>query len=140
CAALVMGVTFNRPGNPLRFAYDHTGRWSPISSGSNMLAAGYVGGFLAEMPMTPMRVPAGYDKEVMQGIQDRYVEDARKRNINVEPDLRPNIVTILAESVADPVGLEGVRLAEDPLRAMRDLNATPVHGRTKTFAFGTGTS
>lgn len=136
----VAGVTFNHSGNPLRLAYDHTGSWSPVNNISNMQTAGFVGGFLSGMPMTPMEVPDGYGAAEMRRIETDYSSLAAHHNNELDAELRPNIVLILGESVADPVGLHGVELTEDPLSAVRDVAARTGHGVTKTFAFGTGTS
>jgi phosphoglycerol transferase MdoB-like AlkP superfamily enzyme len=137
---LVVGVTFNQPGNPLRFVYDHTGKWSPVNNVSNMAAAGFIGGFLSGMPMVPMKEPAGYSRSAMEQLHSTYARLAASTNADRDIVSRPNVVLVLGESVADPVGLKGVSLAEDPLADFRDLAATTGHGTTKAVAFGNGTS
>lgn len=143
-AALVAGiVSFNADDNPLKASFEGAGaEWISWSQRENYLTNGFFSGFLYNMPSVPMRAPVGYGREAVMEAVARNTEKAREinqmRHRTALDDT--NIIIILGESFIDPLALDGLELAEDPIPFIRDLKSRTLSGSMRSVAFGGGTA
>jgi hypothetical protein len=142
----MLGLTylggFNTPGNAARVAFDSVGAdWRPWSQQRNYLGNGFVGGFLYNLDIPPAAPPPGYDRDTMRRITERYADAAAAINRSRESSLADvNVVMVLSESFSDPLALEGVHLAQDPIPYTRALMARTTSGRMLAEGVGGGTA
>lgn len=133
---------FNAPGNAARSAYDALGaQWRPWSQMRNYLGNGFVGGFLYNLDIPPPAPPTGYDKATMARIAERYADAAARLNATRGGSLQDvNVVLLLSESFTDPLALDGIHVAEDPIPFTRGLMARTTSGRMLAANIGGGTA
>ena len=138
---------FNQPGNAWRSLYESKDvEWSFWYQRLNYQMAGFVGGFLYNMPVEAMAEPAGYDEEAMADLVERY------RPLTAGPSAAgpsatglaalkdTNVVVVLSEAFSDPTLLEGVEPAEDPIPLTRALMGETASGPMLAQIYGGGTA
>ncbi|MGX6962813.1 LTA synthase family protein [Vagococcus xieshaowenii] len=126
---------FNNPNNLLRKEYDKTAKWIPYSQKMNYYNTGFVAGFLYNLTVEPMEKPAGYSKQAIKEITEKYkVTSASTTN-----EEKPNIVYVMSESFSDPFRL-GIQATKDPLENYRKLANQTYSGLMLSQNYGGGTA
>lgn len=131
---------FNQPQNLLRKAYNKTALWIPYSQKMNYYNTGFMGGFLYNLKVDPMKKPTGYSQQKIQQITTKYEEKATKAN-QTRSQAKPNIVYVMSESFSDPARLKGVTITGgDPLADYRTLAKQTYSGQMLSQNYGGGTA
>lgn len=140
---LFAAASFNWPGSPARALYEAAGAtWRPWNQSQNYDDNGLIAGLLYTLPASPMDEPEGYGEDAMAGVVERYT--ARAAELNAGRDAHAldgvNVVTILSESLSDPLALPALTAAEDPMPFLRELMATNPSGTLISSGYGGGTA
>lgn len=140
---LLYVADFNTPGNRFRAAYEDQGaHWKFWNQRVNYWSNGFVGGMLYNTDVPGMDRPAGYSEETMQALAEKYAGVAavinRRREPNALDDV--NVVMVLSETFTDPMRLETVEFAEDPIPYTRSLMRRTTSGNMLAAKFGGGTA
>ncbi|MGG5322478.1 arylsulfatase [Enterococcus pernyi] len=130
---------FNNPNNLLRKAYNQTALWIPYSQKMNYYNTGFIGGFLYNLKVEPMKRPEGYSKEKINEITKKYQATADEKN-QTASDEQPNIIYVMSESFSDPSHLNGVTVTGDPLADYREVANQTYSGRMLSQNYGGGTA
>ncbi len=134
---------FNQSGNVWRALYESKDvRWSSWYQRLNFQRAGFVGGFLYNMPMRAMAEPRGYDRAAMDDLVERYRSRAGQINAGADAGVlgSTNVVLVLSEAFSDPARLDGVAPAEDPIPRTRELMDAAPSGPMLAQLYGGGTA
>lgn len=134
---------FNQPGNGWRALYESKNvQWAFWYQRLNYQQAGFVGGFLYNMPIEAMAEPAGYDEAAMADLVERYRPGAAQQNAAADPGVLrdTNVVVVLNEAFSDPGLLDGIVPAEDPIPLTRELMAQTPSGAMLAQLYGGGTA
>ncbi len=128
---------FNNPDNMLRKAYNKTALWIPYSQQMNYYNTGFMGGFLYNLRVEPMEEPAGYSREAIKEITEKYHSEVEKET----SEATPNIVYIMNESFSDPSRLDGIQInGGDPLADYRSIADETYSGQMLSQNYGGGTA
>ncbi|MBO1304947.1 sulfatase-like hydrolase/transferase [Enterococcus sp. 669A] len=128
---------FNNPDNLLRKAYNKTALWIPYSQQMNYYNTGFMGGFLYNLRVEPMEEPAGYSREAIKKITEKYNSEVKQET----SEETPNIVYIMNESFSDPSRLEGIQInGGDPLADYRSIADETYSGQMLSQNYGGGTA
>lgn len=130
---------FNDSSNLLRKAYNRTALWIPYSQKMNYYNTGFVGGFLYNLRVVPMEQPAGYSKEQVRKIVDKYQEIAAQKN-QIAASETPNILFVMSESFSDPSHLKGLTVTGEPLEKYYQLANQTYSGKMLSQNYGGGTA
>lgn len=136
-------ATFNAPGNVVKQSYVDAGaQWAFWSQRVNYLRHGVVAGLLYNLDVPAMQEPAGYSRETMTGLAERYGRVADRTNRGRDARLLEelNVVVVLSEAFSDPTIVPGVTLDEDPIPFTRRLMASTTSGSMLTQQVGGGTA
>ncbi|WP_416207856.1 LTA synthase family protein [Enterococcus sp. HY326] len=136
---LVYFSDFNNEDNLLRQAYNKTALWIPYSQQMNYYNVGFVGGFLYNLNVDAMDEPAGYSKEAVQEIVDKYQSQATENN-QTATDEEPNIIYVMSESFSDPANLNGITVEGDPLADYYAVADETYSGKMLSQNYGGGTA
>lgn len=138
---LVYIANFNLPGNLLKKAYDPNAYWIPYSQQMNYYNNGFIGGFLFNLKVEAMAEPKGYSKEKIAELTQKYQEIAEEINQNRSgPIKNTNIIYIMNESFSDPLALNGMEIAKDPIPLTRHLMENNRSGSILSQGYGGGTA
>lgn len=141
---VLLAAGFSGERSVLRAAFDRAGAdWVTFSQNENFRRNGFLAGFLYNMPAVPMAQPEGYGPAAVKEVLQRYEAKARAINEARDPEsfADTNVVVILGESFIDPLRLQGLTLAEDPLPYTRELmSGGSVSGTLHSVGFGGGTA
>ena len=138
---LVYIANFNQPGNLLKKAYDPNAYWIPYSQQMNYYNNGFIGGFLFNLKVEAMAEPKGYSKEKIAELTQKYQEIAEEINQNRSgPIKNTNIIYIMNESFSDPLALNGMEIAKDPIPLTRHLMENNRSGSILSQGYGGGTA
>ncbi|MDO5495576.1 MAG: LTA synthase family protein, partial [bacterium] len=135
--------TFNSAGSPARALYEAAGaRWAPWNQSQNYDDNGLIAGLLYTLPAAAMDEPEGYSPASVAAVVGKYEEAARELNAGRDPRALEgvNVVTVLSESLADPLALPGIEAAEDPMPFLRELMESNPSGTMISSGFGGGTA
>nr|WP_315527186.1 LTA synthase family protein [Carnobacterium maltaromaticum] len=134
-------ANFNQPGNLLKKAYDPNAYWIPYSQQMNYYNNGFIGGFLFNLKVEAMAEPKGYSKEKIAELTQKYQEIAEEINQNRSgPIKNTNIIYIMNESFSDPLALNGMEIAKDPIPLTRHLMENNRSGSILSQGYGGGTA
>ena len=138
---LVYIANFNQPGNLLKKAYDPNAYWIPYSQQMNYYNNGFIGGFLFNLKVDAMAEPKGYSKAKIAELTQKYQEIAEEINQNRSgPIKNTNIIYIMNESFSDPLALNGMEIAKDPIPLTRHLMENNRSGSILSQGYGGGTA
>lgn len=138
---LVYIANFNQPGNLLKKAYDPNAYWIPYSQQMNYYNNGFIGGFLFNLKVEAMVEPKGYSKAKIAELTQKYQEIAEEINQNRSgPIKNTNIIYIMNESFSDPLALNGMEIAKDPIPLTRHLMENNRSGSILSQGYGGGTA
>ncbi|CAD5900268.1 LTA synthase family protein [Carnobacterium maltaromaticum] len=138
---LVYIANFNQPGNLLKKAYDPNAYWIPYSQQMNYYNNGFIGGFLFNLKVEAMAEPKGYSKEKIAELTQKYKKIAEEVNQNRSgPIKNTNIIYIMNESFSDPLALNGMEIAKDPIPLTRHLMENNRSGSILSQGYGGGTA
>lgn len=138
---LVYIANFNQPGNLLKKAYDPNAYWIPYSQQMNYYNNGFIGGFLFNLKVEAMAEPKGYSKAKITELTQKYQEIAEEINQNRSgPIKNTNIIYIMNESFSDPLALNGMEIAKDPIPLTRHLMENNRSGSILSQGYGGGTA
>lgn len=138
---LVYIANFNQPGNLWKKAYDPNAYWIPYSQQMNYYNNGFIGGFLFNLKVEAMAEPKGYSKEKIAELTQKYQEIAEEINQNRSgPIKNTNIIYIMNESFSDPLALNGMEIAKDPIPLTRHLMENNRSGSILSQGYGGGTA
>lgn len=138
---LVYITNFNAPGNRFRTAYEENGaNWKPWNQSRNYRENGFVGGMLFNTYVPGMTVPPDYSAATMHSLVEKYADSAATINQRREGRDEVNVVMVLAEAFTDPMRLESVEVAEDPIPYTRSLMRRTTSGNMLANQFGGGTA
>lgn len=138
---LVYIANFNQPGNLWKKAYDPNAYWIPYSQEMNYYNNGFIGGFLFNLKVEAMAEPKGYSKEKIAELTQKYQEIAEEINQNRSgPIKNTNIIYIMNESFSDPLALNGMEIAKDPIPLTRHLMENNRSGSILSQGYGGGTA
>lgn len=132
--SLVYVGGFNKETNVLRKAYNKTALWIPYSQPMNYYNTGFVGGFLYNLSVEPMKEPAGYSEKAIKKILDSYP------GISGSEEEKPNIIYVMSESFSDPSRLAGIQVPNNPLEPYRRLAESTYSGQMLSQNYGGGTA
>ncbi len=139
---LVYITDFNAPGNRFRAAYEEYGaEWKPWNQSRNYRENGFVAGMLFNTDVPGMTVPSGYSEETMLALAKKYADSAAVINQRRDPNVDDvNVVMVLSEAFTDPMRLESVEIAQDPIPYTRSLMRRTTSGNMLANQFGGGTA
>lgn len=144
CGLLIAHAAwFNTPGNYWRKAYERVGsHWTPWDQDRNYRRNGFVGGFLYNLNGPTMTKPPGYGEAAMARVVRKYTRLAEQTNARRQPGALDdvNIVVVLSESFTDPLAVNGIELAEDPIPYTRRLMQQTYSGKMLAQKVGGGTA
>ncbi|KAF1302458.1 LTA synthase family protein [Candidatus Enterococcus willemsii] len=130
---LVYVSHFNDESNLLRKAYNRSALWIPYSQKMNYYNTGFMGGFLFNLRVEAMDEPAGYSKEAIEKIKEKYTVPTTETD-------KPNIIYVMSESFSDPSHLSDVKVTGDPLAAYYDKAEQTYSGKMLSQNYGGGTA
>lgn len=137
--ALIYISHFNNPNNLLRKAYNKTALWIPYSQKMNYYNTGFIGGFLYNLKIDPMKKPKGYSEEKIKEITSHYQKLADEKNKTASEE-QPNIIYVMSESFSDPSRLNGVEITGDPLADYYAVADQTYSGQMLSQNYGGGTA
>lgn len=79
--------------------------------------------------------PAGYTKEEMQRIAERYAPNSAQKNT-----MKPSVIVMLLESFWDPLAYPELQVSPDPIPFFRSLQKKYPHGNVRVPMYGGGTA
>ena len=87
-------------------------KWNQLN---NYQQNGFLFGFITNLQNDLMIKNESYTPENMQALIDYYTEKAKTYNASKELTNQPNIITIVSESLSDPLVFDQLTFSEDPL-------------------------
>ncbi|WP_158276266.1 LTA synthase family protein [Bifidobacterium callitrichidarum] len=111
----------------------------------NSFADAYTNGplvnFVRLMYNKAMNEPAGYSKDAMQAIAEKYTAEADTINDNRSQNMTDStVIMLLSESFSDPTRVPGVTFDNDPMPNIRSLKDTTTSGLMLSPGYGGGTA
>jgi len=79
--------------------------------------------------------PAGYAKEGMQQIAEKYAPNSAQKNT-----AKPSVIVMLLESFWDPLAYPELQVSPDPIPFFRSLQKKHPHGNVRVPMYGGGTA
>jgi phosphoglycerol transferase MdoB-like AlkP superfamily enzyme len=96
---------------------------------------GFIGGFMNAVEEAKGEEPEGYSKAKITSI----IEKSKDADADTDPDFKPNVVVVLAESFWDPMLLENANFQDDPIPFFRSLTENHPSGNLLVHNYGGGT-
>jgi phosphoglycerol transferase MdoB-like AlkP superfamily enzyme len=142
-ACFVYLSTFNSGHNRVRAAYESAGaHWAFWFQTVNYARHGFVAGFMYNLNVPAMRVPADYSARTMDALATKY--ETKAATVNQGRDGAAlddvNVVVVLSEAFSDPTRLDGPTVSEDPIPFTRSLMSRTTSGTMLAQLFGGGTA
>ena len=104
---------------------------------------GAVADFFSNMyKLGPKKTLDIYTEKAVENIKEEVEKESSANtdnNIN-SSKIQPNIITIMVESLSDPMKMEGVNVSKDPLPTYRELSKNYASGNVITDIYGGETS
>ncbi|MFR1820650.1 MAG: sulfatase-like hydrolase/transferase [Lactococcus petauri] len=88
-----------------------------------------------------MEEPAGYSKEKIKEIEDKYSKRAEEINTKRMHDIQEQtVIYILSESLSNPNRIQGITLSENPLQNIDNIKESATGGLMYSNGYGGGTA
>lgn len=107
----------------------------PWNQAENYQWNGFALTSLMNLDLVFIKEPDNYSESTIASI----TKDVERRT-NINPDVNPNVIVILSESLFDATKMENVQFSEDPMPFLRTLQSKYTHGEMFSPQFGGGTA
>lgn len=139
--SLIFIYNFNHPGNLLNEIVLRDAHWLIFNQSQNYQNNGFVTGFLFNLNSPAMEIPENYSREKVEETVRKYEDLANEINESRNGTMEDtNIVYIMNESFSDPLKIEGITTADDPLQMTREIMENHTSGEVLSQGLGGGTA
>lgn len=113
--SVYLGSIFYYDKSPLQPLVNQTVYFTKWNQLNNYQQNGFLFGFITNLQNDLMIKNENYTKQNMQTLIDYYTQKAEDYNQSKELTNQPNIITIVSESLSDPLVFDQLTFSEDPL-------------------------
>ncbi|MDU0332799.1 LTA synthase family protein [Paenibacillus sp. 3LSP] len=107
---------------------------------SNYTINGALLGFFSNIPSAVIIPPSDYNEDNINKIVKDFETKYKSDESELTPQLKPNIIYVMSESLWDPTVISNITLSKDPLPFYRSLIGKSTTGWLLSSEFGGGTA
>lgn len=127
--SIYLGSIFYYEKTPLKTLVNQTVYFTKWNQLNNYQQNGFLFGFITNLQNELMIKNENYNEKNMTDLVDYYTKKAKDYNESKESSQLPNIITIVSESLSDPLVFDQLTFSEDPLSNLRQYMQTYSSGQ-----------